>query len=74
MAHSTEAAEYLRSTTDALYKRTAAAAVPHRKEGGRILFHRAELDEWLNDFREGPTLPSDRGRATLARLNGPAAL
>jgi excisionase family DNA binding protein len=43
------ARDYLRLTRDQLYKLTAARAIPVRKrEGGqRLLFHRDELDTWL---------------------------
>jgi excisionase family DNA binding protein len=43
------AAKYLGFTRDRLYKLTAAGAIPcRRKRGGqRLLFHRDELDQWL---------------------------
>ena len=43
------AREYLRFSRDQLYKLTAARAIPFRKKrGGQgLLFHRAELDRWL---------------------------
>ena len=49
-----EAAEYLRWPRERLYKLTAAGAIPHRKHDGRLLFHRDEVDEWLEAYREGP--------------------
>ena len=49
-----EAAQYLRWPKHSLYKLTGAGAIPHRKHGNRILFHRGELDDWLEDYREGP--------------------
>lgn len=44
-----QAAAYLRVSRDSLYKLTAARALPVRKRPGgqRLLFHRAELDQWL---------------------------
>lgn len=49
------AVEYLRlPSLDALHRLTAAGAVPHVKQGGRCLFHRAELDDWLRDHYAGP--------------------
>jgi len=48
-----EAAEYLSWPRDRLDKLTSARAIPHRKHEGRVLFHRRELDEWLDGFREG---------------------
>jgi excisionase family DNA binding protein len=44
-----QAAAYLRISRDSLYKLSAARALPVRKRPGgqRLLFHRAELDQWL---------------------------
>jgi excisionase family DNA binding protein len=43
------AAAYLGCSRDRLYKLTAARAIPVRRRPGgqRLLFHRAELDHWL---------------------------
>jgi excisionase family DNA binding protein len=43
------AAAYLGLSRDSLYKLIAARAIPVRKRvgGQRLLFHRAELDQWL---------------------------
>jgi excisionase family DNA binding protein len=49
----TEAAEYLRWPLKRIYNLTAAGAIPHRKHEGRVLFHRDELDNWLDRHREG---------------------
>ena len=48
------AREYLRFSRDQLYKLTAARAVPFRKkrDGQGLLFHRAELDRWLETAYE----------------------
>jgi excisionase family DNA binding protein len=52
-----DAAAYLRFSRNQLYKLTAARAIPFRKKrGGQgLLFHRAELDRWLESqyLREG---------------------
>lgn len=48
-----ECAEYLRWSPRRIYKLSAAGAIPHRKHQGRILFHREEIDRWLDRFREG---------------------
>lgn len=48
-----EAAEYLRWPVQRIYKQ--APGMPHRKHGQRLLFHRDELDRWLDSFREGRT-------------------
>jgi excisionase family DNA binding protein len=41
------AASYLDWPKQRLYKLTAAGAIPHYKQDGRLLFHRAEVDAWL---------------------------
>jgi excisionase family DNA binding protein len=42
-----KAAEYVDWPKQRLYKLTASGAIPHYKHEGRLLFHRAELDQWL---------------------------
>ena len=48
------ACAYLGFSRDRLYKLTAAAAIPCRKKGGGqgLLFHRAELDAWIETAYE----------------------
>jgi excisionase family DNA binding protein len=41
------AATHLDWSPQRLYKLTARGEVPHYKQDGRLLFHRAELDQWL---------------------------
>jgi excisionase family DNA binding protein len=41
-----EAADYLRLSTSKLYKLTRAKELAHRKHGGRVVFHRRDLDEY----------------------------
>jgi excisionase family DNA binding protein len=48
------AAEYLSLSVDALHRLSAASAIPHRKQGGRLLFNRVELDAWLDSYYHGP--------------------
>jgi excisionase family DNA binding protein len=48
-----QAAEYLGWPAQRIYKLTAAGAIPHRKHGQRLLFDRAELDEWLDGYAHG---------------------
>ena len=54
LAEATAAAAYLGFSRDRLYKLTAARAIPCRKkrDGQGLLFHRGELDRWLE--REYP--------------------
>ena len=51
------AASYLGFSRDRLYKLTAAGAIPCRRQPGgqRLIFHRHELDQWLETAwkREG---------------------
>ena len=49
-----QAAEYLAWSKKRLYNLVAAKAIPHRKVGNRLLFHRGELDGWLTAYYEGP--------------------
>jgi excisionase family DNA binding protein len=46
-----QAREYLGFSRDALYKLTAARAIPVRKkqDGQGLRFHRDELDHWMQD-------------------------
>jgi excisionase family DNA binding protein len=60
------AAEYLGWPKQRLYKLTASNAIPHRKHGNRVLFHRAELDQWLDQSRRGPGMLSPATGAITA--------
>ena len=51
-----EAAGYIRFPKKRIYNLTRAGSIPHRKQDGRLLFRRDELDAWLDDperFRDG---------------------
>lgn len=50
------AAAYLDWPKGRLYKLTAAGAIPHYKHESRLLFHRAELDQWLRQHAHGPNV------------------
>ena len=54
------AADYLGWPRDAIYKLTSSGAIPHRKVGNRLAFHRGELDEWLDEHRRGRPAPRPR--------------
>jgi excisionase family DNA binding protein len=47
------AAAYLDVPKQRLYRLTARGEIPHYKQEGRLLFHRAELDAWLRRFAQG---------------------
>lgn len=44
------AAEYLDFPLERLYKLTHRKAIPHHKQDGRLLFHRGELDTWMQSM------------------------
>ena len=66
-----QAAEHLGWPKQRLYKLTAAGAIPHRKHGNRLLFDRAELDEWLERYAHGPSRRGFQSVSTtpLARMD-----
>jgi excisionase family DNA binding protein len=45
------AAPYLDWPVQRLYKLSASGAIPHYKQEGRLLFHRDELEQWLQQYR-----------------------
>jgi excisionase family DNA binding protein len=49
-----QAAEYLDWPLKRVYNLTSAQSIPHHRQGGRLIFHRDELDAWLNDLYCGP--------------------
>jgi len=53
------AAEYLGCGLDRVKRLTAARAIPHRKQDGRVFYRRDELDDWLDAHYEGPPRPLD---------------
>jgi hypothetical protein len=58
-----KAAEYLDMPLGQVQKLTAAGAMPHRKINQRCLYRTDELDEWLDDYYEGPPRELPRLRA-----------
>jgi excisionase family DNA binding protein len=44
-----QAAEYLAAPTSRLYRLVHMRRIPFEKEGARLLFNRAELDEWIRE-------------------------
>jgi excisionase family DNA binding protein len=49
-----QAAGWLDWPKQRLYKLCARGEIPHFKQEGRLLFHRGELERWLQGFAEGP--------------------
>jgi excisionase family DNA binding protein len=47
------AARHLDWPRQRLYKLTGRGRIPHYKHEGRLLFHRGELDAWLQRFAAG---------------------
>ncbi|MBR4592284.1 MAG: helix-turn-helix domain-containing protein [Elusimicrobiaceae bacterium] len=49
-----EAAEYIGYSVGYIYKLVAINAIPcYVPNGGRIIFNRVELDEWIKSKRQG---------------------
>lgn len=46
------AAAYLDWPKQRLYKLSAQGAIPHYKQDGRLLFHKHELDHWLQQYAQ----------------------
>lgn len=44
-----QAALHLGCARQRIYDLVHARRIPHRREGGRLLFKRSELDSWLDD-------------------------
>jgi excisionase family DNA binding protein len=53
------AAAYLDWPKQRLYKLTASGGIPHYKQDGRLLFHRAELDGWVREHAQ-PQQPASQ--------------
>jgi excisionase family DNA binding protein len=52
-----QACDFLQVSKRALY-RLVEKDLPYRKVGGRLRFHRGELDAWTRRHRVGPALSS----------------
>ena len=52
-----ETAAYLDMAVGTLYKKTACCEIPHIKRGKALLFHKAELDAWLESRKRQPLTP-----------------
>lgn len=46
-----EAAKYTSLSKSAIYKMTAQREIPHFKRGKKLVFKKAELDDWLTQHR-----------------------
>ena len=57
-----EAATYLRFPKKRIYGLTSRCEIPHRKQDGRLIFRRDELDRWMDEHYAGPDWagPGDR--------------
>lgn len=47
-------AEYLDFPLERIYKLAQRRRIPCRRQDGRLLFHRDEVDRWLNSLYAGP--------------------
>ena len=50
-----EAAAFLNYELPTIYKRTSQKTIPHSKIGGKVMFRRSRLLQWISD-NEVPTL------------------
>jgi excisionase family DNA binding protein len=48
-----EAAAHLACKPQRIYNLVHARAIPHRKDGSRVLFRKSELDRWLDGRADG---------------------
>ena len=46
--------QHLACKRQRIYDLVSQGAIPHRKDGTRLLFRLSELDEWLETARAGP--------------------
>jgi excisionase family DNA binding protein len=49
-----QAADYLGMAKGTLYKKTAGQEIAHIKRGKALLFHKSELDAWLESCKKEP--------------------
>jgi excisionase family DNA binding protein len=56
------AAQILGKTPDAVYMQARKGKIPHRKIGGRVVFYREELEEYLEKLEVRNGTSSDRGK------------
>ena len=49
----TEAAKYLGISKRNIRARVLSKDIPHYRVGGKLLFKKSELDQWMVKFREG---------------------
>jgi len=45
-----QAKEFLQMSSSSLYKLTSAKEIKHYKPNGKLLFKKADLEEWLNQY------------------------
>lgn len=45
----TEAAEFTRLARQTLYQKVSARTIPFIKKGGRVIFKKRELQDWMNE-------------------------
>lgn len=45
----TEAAEYTRLAKQTVYQKVSMRTIPFIKKGGRVIFRRSELQNWMNE-------------------------
>ncbi len=68
-----ETATYLDMAIGTLYKKTASCEIPHIKRGKALLFHKAELDAWLESKKRQspqPVIEENLQRSFIRQIRG----
>jgi excisionase family DNA binding protein len=60
-----EAAEFLRFPVKRIYNLTSKGEIPHRKQEGRLIFRRDELERWMDLFYLGPSWAGPQTQSDL---------
>ena len=67
------AADYLAVPVKRVRNLTAAGEIPHVREGGRVFYHRGQLDAWRLAQSSGPRFPVADVYDAGDNINAPAA-
>ena len=63
------AADYLAVPVKRVRNLTASGDMPHVREGGRVFYHRGQLDSWRLAQSSGPRVTATAERSTMGRLH-----
>lgn len=65
------AADYLAVPVKRVRNLTASGDMPHVREGGRVFYHRGQLDSWRLAQSSGPRVPAAAERSTIGPTQMP---